>query len=101
MQHHVPAPLALPFKHPPLLSGAVALQPELVSHHLLLQQQTALPSATPKPCAFTCVALCFMAQAPLLPYLIDKLGAKESNTYGLLMSTFSALQLVGSLLSGW
>jgi hypothetical protein len=41
-----------------------------------------------------------MAQAPLLPYMIDKLGAKESNTYGLLMSTFSALQLVGSLLSG-
>ncbi|WIA17363.1 hypothetical protein OEZ85_014225 [Tetradesmus obliquus] len=45
-------------------------------------------------------ALCFMAQAPLLPYMIDKLGAKESNTYGLLMSTFSGLQLVGSLLSG-
>jgi hypothetical protein len=41
-----------------------------------------------------------MAQAPLLPYMIDKLGARESNTYGLLMSTFSALQLVGSLLSG-
>jgi hypothetical protein len=41
-----------------------------------------------------------MAQAPLLPYMIDKLGAKESNTYGLLMSTFSGLQLVGSLLSG-
>jgi hypothetical protein len=41
-----------------------------------------------------------MAQAALLPYMIDKLGAKESSTYGLLMSTFSALQLVGSLLSG-
>lgn len=41
-----------------------------------------------------------MAQAPLLPYMVSQLHADASYYYGLLMSSFSALQLVGSLLSG-
>lgn len=41
-----------------------------------------------------------MAQAPLLPYMVSKLHADSSYYYGLLMSTFSALQLLGSLMSG-
>lgn len=41
-----------------------------------------------------------MAQAPLLPYMVSKLHADSSNYYGLLMSTFNALQLLGSLISG-
>lgn len=47
-----------------------------------------------------CAALCFMAQAPLLPYQLKKLGSGDARTYGSLTSAFSALQLVGGLLSG-
>lgn len=43
-------------------------------------------------------AACFMAQAPLLPYLLAQLGAESS--YAAVSSTFSALQLLGSLVSG-
>jgi hypothetical protein len=38
-------------------------------------------------------------QAPLLPYMVKQLGA-DASYYGLLQSSFSALQLAGGLLSG-
>jgi hypothetical protein len=40
-----------------------------------------------------------MAQAPLLPYLVQQVGLNAS-WFGVLMSTFSCLQLLGSLISG-
>jgi hypothetical protein len=44
-------------------------------------------------------AICYMAQAPLLPYLTKQFGASDTS-YGWLQSSFSALQFLGGLLSG-
>lgn len=44
-------------------------------------------------------AVCYMAQAPLLPYLTKQLGADDLG-YGWLQSAFSTLQFLGGLLSG-
>lgn len=43
--------------------------------------------------------LTFSLQAPLLPYMVKQLGA-DASYYGMLQSSFSALQLLGGLLSG-
>ncbi|KAG2497368.1 hypothetical protein HYH03_004526 [Edaphochlamys debaryana] len=41
-----------------------------------------------------------MAMAPVLPYLVDHLGAKGSAQYGRLQTLFSTVQFVGGLISG-
>mmetsp|Transcript_72737 Transcript_72737/g.229128 ORF Transcript_72737/g.229128 Transcript_72737/m.229128 type:complete len:424 (+) Transcript_72737:90-1361(+) len=47
----------------------------------------------------TLYALCYMAQAPVLPYLTKSLGA-DLSAYGRLMTGFSVVQFVGGLLAG-
>lgn len=47
----------------------------------------------------TLYALCYMAQAPVLPYLTKSLGADAAG-YGALQTVFSAVQVVGGLWSG-
>eukprot|EP00892_Ulva_mutabilis_P004786 jgi/Ulvmu1/267/UM001_0271.1 len=44
-------------------------------------------------------AACYMAQIPVLPFLIHQIGA-EMSAYGLLQTVFSAIQTVGGLISG-
>ncbi|KXZ51909.1 hypothetical protein GPECTOR_11g37 [Gonium pectorale] len=41
-----------------------------------------------------------MAQVPVMPYLVDKLGAAGSSQYARLQTVFSAVQFVGGLISG-
>jgi hypothetical protein len=53
----------------------------------------------PRPCQVL-YSICWMAQAPVLPYLVDKLGAKGSGEYGRLQTLFSAVQFLGGLISG-
>ncbi len=45
-------------------------------------------------------SICWMAQVPVLPYLVDKLGAAGNTQYGKLQTIFSAVQFVGGLISG-
>ncbi|GFR42607.1 hypothetical protein Agub_g3538 [Astrephomene gubernaculifera] len=45
-------------------------------------------------------SICWMAQVPVLPYLVEKLGAAGSTQYGRLQTAFSALQFIGGLISG-
>ncbi|GLI59275.1 hypothetical protein VaNZ11_001124 [Volvox africanus] len=45
-------------------------------------------------------SICWMAQVPVLPYLVEKLGAAGNTQYGMLQTIFSAVQFVGGLISG-
>ncbi|KAG2437841.1 hypothetical protein HXX76_005459 [Chlamydomonas incerta] len=45
-------------------------------------------------------SICWMAQAPVLPYLVDSLGASGSMQYARLQTAFSAIQFIGGLVSG-
>ncbi|EFJ52717.1 hypothetical protein VOLCADRAFT_102700 [Volvox carteri f. nagariensis] len=46
-------------------------------------------------------SICWMAQVPVLPYLVERLGvAGSSAQYGTLQTIFSAVQFVGGLISG-
>ncbi|KAK9812840.1 hypothetical protein WJX72_004589 [[Myrmecia] bisecta] len=47
----------------------------------------------------TLYATCYMAQVPVLPYLIKSLGA-DAAAYGTLQTVFSTVQLFGGLVSG-
>lgn len=54
------------------------------------------------PCTLRChqpAAVCYMAQAPVLPYLTKQLGA-DVQAFGRLQAAFSAVQFAGGLLSG-
>ena len=44
-------------------------------------------------------ALCYMMQTPVLPYLVEELGATDT-AYGYLMSAMAVVQFVGGLLAG-
>ncbi|KAG2449794.1 hypothetical protein HYH02_005317 [Chlamydomonas schloesseri] len=45
-------------------------------------------------------SICWMAQAPVLPYLVDALGASGSMQYARLQTAFSGIQFIGGLVSG-
>lgn len=45
-------------------------------------------------------AICYMAQVPVLPYLLKHLGAANNTSYGVLQTVFNAVQFVGGLISG-
>jgi len=66
----------------------------------------AVNAAATQPQLFVCI-MCPLppspapppGQAPLLPYMLKQLGG-DASYYGMLQSSFSALQLMGGLLSG-
>lgn len=41
-----------------------------------------------------------MAQRPVLPFLLQLIGAEASGEYGKLQTAFSAIQTIGGLVSG-
>ena len=45
-------------------------------------------------------AICYMAQVPVLPYLLKHLGAANNTSYGVMQTVFNAVQFVGGLISG-
>ena len=46
-------------------------------------------------------AACFMAQQPVQPYIVESLSSDARTAFTSLRTFIAALQLVGSLLSGW
>lgn len=51
-------------------------------------------------CSVSPCATMHMPQAPVLPYLVDSLGASGSMQYARLQTAFSAIQFIGGLVSG-